>query len=252
MTELLYFLTGVVVGTMNAIAGGGMLIGFPALVALGLPPMTASTTGNIITIPGQLASAYGYRKYVRRIPKRLLILVPPLIAGAVAGALVLRNTTPHDFERLVPWLVLFGVTLFAVQPYLHFHVHQHVKNKRRSILSLIAIGLVMLPLGFYGGYFGAGIGFMMLAFLGFTSLADLHTMNAIKNLGTTFISTTTLCCLATAHLMDWHAGLIAAVGCGIGGYTAARYSQRVSSHWLRILVICIGLGAVVFIAIQNY
>lgn len=252
MTELILFLTGIVVGAMNAVAGGGMLIGFPMMVALGVPPLTANATGSIITAPGQLASAWGYRTYIRRIPRRFIILVPPLLIGAAAGALTLRNTSASDFAQLVPWLVLFGVLLFAFQPFIHLHLKQHIRGKKKALPPLLLIALAMLPLAFYGGYFGAGFGFIMLAFLSFTKLPDVHIMNVIKNIGATCVSATSVVCLYSAGLIDWRIGTIMATGSIIGGYSGARLSQRMSSHWLRIAVIVIGLSAAVYLLLQEY
>lgn len=229
-----------------------MLIGFPIMVALGIPPLVANATANVITAPGQLTSAFGYRRYLRRVPRRFAILIVPLVIGAAAGALTLRQTSANDFERIIPWLVLFGVVLFAFQPLLHFHVRQHLRGKHRTLTPLFWIALATLPLAFYGGYFGAGFGFLMLAFLSFAKLSDTHMMNAMKNIGATFVSGTALLCLLSTGLIDWRVGLITAAGAAIGGYSGARFSQRLSSHWLRILVIVIGLGAVVYLALQRY
>lgn len=252
MTEILLFLTGIIVGAMNAVAGGGMLIGFPVLVALGSPPLVANITGNIISSPGQLASAWGYRNYLRRVPRRFALLIIPLVIGAAIGATTLRRTGADDFARIVPGLVLFGVVLFTVQPLLHFHLRQHLRGKHRTITPLLLIGLAMLPLSFYGGYFGAGFGFMMLAFLSFAKLSDTHMMNAMKNVGATFISATSLVCLYSTHLIDWRVGGITGLGAVVGGYSGSRLSQRLSSHWLRIFVIVIGLGAVAYLALRRY
>ena len=252
MTDLLFFLTGLVVGIMNAVAGGGMLLGFPIAVALGIPPLVVGATSNIITTPGQLSSAWGYRKYLRRVPKRFALLGIPLVIGAAGGALVLRNTSAEHFADIVPVLVLFGVGLFAFQPLLHFHVRQNIRGKHRSIRPMYVIALAMLPLAFYGGYFGAGFGFMMLAFLSFAKLEDAHMMNGIKNLGATCVSLTALLCLAGSGLIDWHLGLLMGSGSLIGGYAGARVSQRLSSHWLRVSVIVIGLAAVAYLGLQNY
>ena len=252
MTELTLFITGIIVGGMNAVAGGGMLIGFPVLVALGVPPLVANATGAIISGPGQVASAWGYRKYLRRVPRRFALLLIPLVIGAFAGATILKGTEPHEFTRIVPGLVLFGVALFAFQPILQFHLRAHLHGKHRTITPLFWIALAMLPLAFYGGYFGAGFGFMMLAFLSFANLSDTHMMNAMKNVGATVISITSITCLFSTGLLDWRTGLIAGAGSVVGGYSAARFSQRLSSHWLRIAVIVIGLGAVVYLSMQRY
>jgi len=254
--DIILLLSGFIVGAMNAIAGGGMLVGFPVLVALGIPPITASATGTVITTPGQIASAIGYWKYLRKVPIRYAQLLVPTVIGAILGALTLRNTSPHDFARMVPALVLFGVVLFAFQPLLHLHLHRHLKGslkgRTKKALPLVILGLPMIPICFYGGYFGAGYGFLMLAFLGFTSLPDTHMINAMKNVSAIFVSTTSMICIYSAHLIDWRVGLIAAIGAAAGGFLGARGAQRMSSHWLRIAIICIGLAAVVYLALQQY
>jgi uncharacterized membrane protein YfcA len=186
------------------------------------------------------------------VPLRYTLLILPIVAGSILGALTLRNTSPHDFARIVPGLVLFGVALFAFQPLLHFHLHQHVKGKARAALPMIILGVAMIPLSFYGGYFGAGYGFIMLAFLGFTNLPDTHMMNAMKNVAAIFVSTTSVICLYSAHLIDWHVGLVMAIGTATGGYIGARSAQKVSSHWLRVAIICVGLCAVVYLGFRQY
>jgi uncharacterized membrane protein YfcA len=153
---------------------------------------------------------------------------------------------------MVPALVLFGVALFAFQPLMHFHLHRTLSGRYKTILPLIILGLAILPLGFYGGYFGAGYGFIMLAFLGFTNLHDTHMVNAMKNVSAVFLSTTTVICMWCTHLIDWRTGLIMAVGTATGGFLGARGAQKVSGHWLRIGIITIGLLAVVYLGFQEY
>lgn len=250
--DILLLVVGCVVGAMNAIAGGGMLVGFPVLVALGIPPLTANATGGLISAPGQMASAFGYRNYLRRIPKRYAWLLVPCFIGAIFGALILRNTPPGDFNKMIPVLVLFGIVLFAFQPLLHFHLHKQIVFRRRAVPPLVIIGLALLPIAFYGAYFGPGYGFLMLAFLGFTKLPDTHMINAAKNVSATVVAGTAVACLTSAHLIDWHAGLFMATGSVIGGYAGARGAQKVSHHWLRIAIILIGLAAVVYLGLQEY
>lgn len=250
--DIVLLLAGAVVGSMNAIAGGGMLVGFPVLIALGIPPLAANATTGVVTAPGQIASAFGYRNYLRRVPLRYALLLLPCVIGGAAGALTLRHTPADDFAHIVPLLVLFGVMLFTFQPLLHFHLSNHLKGHQKTWLPLAFIGLAMLPVSFYGGYFGAGYGFMMLAFLGYTSLPDAHMINSMKNVAATFMSITSVICLYSAHLIRWHAGLIMAIGSTTGGYIGARYAQKVSSHWLRIGIIAIGLMAVIVLAVRQY
>lgn len=250
--DIILFLVGLVVGSMNAIAGGGMLVGFPVLIALGITPLTANAVGNVVTFPGQITSAIGYKKYLQRVPWRYVWLLIPVTIGAALGALTLRNTPAANFARLVPGLILFGVALFAFQPLLHFHLHRHLRGKAKTALPLILLAVAILPLSFYGGYFGAGYGFIMLAFLGFTNLPDTHMMNAMKNVAAVFVSGTSIVCLYSSHLIDWKIGLVMGAGSTIGGYVGARSAQKISSHWLRIAIICIGLGAAAYLGLRQY
>lgn len=252
MTDLILLLTGFVIGAMNAVAGGGMLVGFPILVALGIPPLTANASSAIITGPGQLASAWGYRNYLKRVPWKFALLLIPMVIGAVIGTVILRHTSSDDFVDVVPLLVLFGVVLFAFQPLMHFHLRQNLHGKHRSLVPIFLIAIALVPVSIYGGYFGAGFGFILLAFLGFAHVPDIHMINDMKNVGGVVLALTSMICLHSSGLIDWRVGAIAGVGAVIGGYSGARFSQRLSSHWLRIIVIVIGLGAVVYLGLQRY
>lgn len=250
--EILLFIAGIAVGAMNAIAGGGMLIGFPILLAVGLPPFVANITSNIVVLPGSLSSAYGYRKYLRKVHPRYLLLMVPCLVGATIGALILRNTSGGDFQRLVPGLVLFAVVLFAAQPFLHFHLHRHIKGKRKAIRPLVVIAIALLPVAIYGGYFGAGFGFIMLAFLGFTKLHEIHQMQSLKNLAGASISLMSVICLFSTHLINWRFGLTMAAGGLVGGYYGAVLTQKVSTHTIRVSVILIGLVTAVYLGFRTY
>ena len=250
--DIIFLLVGLIVGAMNAIAGGGMLVGFPVLIALGISPLVANATGGVITAPGQLGSAIGYWKYLRKVPLRYAWLLIPVVLGAICGATTLRHTSAERFAHIVPVLVLFGVALFAFQPLMHFHLHKQLQGRYKTILPLVILGIAIVPLSFYGGYFGAGYGFIMLAFLGFTNLPDAHMINAMKNVSAIFLSTTTIICLLCTHLIDWRVGLIMGTGSTIGGFLGARGAQKVSGHWLRICIVAIGLIAVVYLGFQEY
>ncbi|HTB48873.1 MAG TPA: sulfite exporter TauE/SafE family protein [Verrucomicrobiae bacterium] len=252
MKEVLLFAVGIIVGAMNAIAGGGMLLGFPILLAAGLSPLVANVTGNVVVLPGQLTSAYGYRRYLRKLPGRYLILLIPCLVGAAVGASLLRHTSNTQFGHLVPGLIFFAVLLFAFQPLLHLHLHRHIKKRSRKLGPLLLIALLLFPVAAYGGYFGPGFGFIMLAFLSFTSLRDIHQMNGLKNLAGFSIAGASIICLYSAHLINWRLGLAMAAGNAIGGYGGARLSQRFSSHAIRIAVIIIGITAATYLAFRTY
>lgn len=237
---------------MNAIAGGGLLLGFPALLAAGLSPLSANMTGNMAVLPGLLSSAYGYRKYIRKVPLRYLLLIVPCILGGAIGAIILRNTPGTKFQQLVPGLVLFAVVLFAFQPFLHFHLNRHLRAKSKRLRPLILIALALLPVAIYGGYFGAGFGFIMLAFLGFTKLHDVHQMNGLKNLAAASISSVSIICLFSTHLINWHYGLVMGAGGIVGGYYGSLLTQKISSHVLRIIIIIIGFSTAAYLGLRGY
>ncbi len=250
--DIILFLMGIIVGAMNSIAGGGMLIGFPVMLALGMPPIDANVTSNVVIMPGSLSSVYGYRAYLRKLHYRYLLLLIPCVAGAAIGATILRNTPGDEFQKIVPALVGFAVVLFAFQPLLHFHLHRHIRGNQKGLASLLIIAVALLPVAIYGGYFGAGFGFIMLAFLGFTKLHEIHRMNGLKNLASACIAFTSLICLYSTGLIDWHIGLVMAAGSIVGGYYGSVLTQKIPSHVIRVIVIVIGIGTAVYLGLRTY
>jgi uncharacterized membrane protein YfcA len=252
MQELLLFLVGIIVGGMNAIAGGGMLIGFPALLAAGLPALSANVTGYVVIIPGQITSIFAYRSYLRKLNARYLVLLIPCLFGGAIGATLLRETSREQFAMYIPWLILFAVVLFATQPYIHFHLKKHIAKKSQKTKTLLYISLGLLPTAAYGAYFGPGFGFIMLAFLSFANLRDIHLMNALKNIAGLCIASMAIIVVYSTHLIDWRLGLAMAAGNGIGGFYGARFSQRFSSQAIRIVVIVTGICAALYLGLRNY
>lgn len=228
-----------------------MLIGFPVLVALGVSPLVANVTSNAITPPGQIVAVGTYREYLKRVPWRYAWLLIPVTIGSFAGATTLRHTSMSSFDSLVPWLILFGVVLFAFQPIVHLKLHQHIHHKHSSNFTIVLIGLAILPISFYGGFFGAGYGFMMLAFLGLGKVHEAHMLAAMKNVSATLLSVVALLCLYSTGLVNWHIAIVMAIGTTAGGYLGANAARRVSSRWLRIAIIFIGLAAAAHLALKN-
>jgi uncharacterized membrane protein YfcA len=251
VTEIVLLLVGIVVGVMNSVAGGGILLGFPVLLAAGLTPLVANVTSNLVVLPGQLSSIYGYRSYLRKLPARYLLLIIPCFIGGIIGALLLRYTSDRRFEELIPVLIFSAVLLFAFQPFIHLHLHRHITKRRQDLQSLALIGIALLPTAVYGGYFGAGFGFIMLAFLGFTSLHDIHQMNGLKNIAGTTIAVSALIVLYSTGMVNWRHGLPMAIGTGIGGYVGAKSSLRFSTHAIRIVVIVVGLVSALYLALHT-
>ena len=250
MQDIVLFVVGMVAGVMNAIAGGGTLVGFPVLLAAGQPALIANATSHLVALPGSLSSAYGYRKHLRKLRRSYLLLLIPCIIGTAIGALLLRYTPSDNFEKYVPGLVLFAIILFAFQPLLHFHLHRHIRTKNKSLQPIILISVAMLPVAIYGGYFGAGFGFLMLAFLGFTKLHEIHQMNGLKNLGGFTVGVISVACLFNSGLINWRLGLVMAAGNLVGGYYGAIFAQKISTLAIRIIVIIIGLSTAAYLALQ--
>jgi uncharacterized membrane protein YfcA len=252
--ELLLFLAGIFVGVMNAIAGGGMLLGFPILLTTGISPIIANATSSVIVLPGQLSSAYAYRRYIRKTPRIYLFLIIPCVLGAIGGTYILRHTSSARFQELVPGLILFAVLLFAYQPFLHKMMHRHMHGParhRKSNKPLIILCFAIFPLAIYGGYFGAGMGFILLAFLGFTKIHEIHQTAGLKNLMIAVIVITSIICLYGSNLINWRYGAIMGAGNLIGGYTGARGAQRFSSHAIRIIVVSIGISTAAYLVIRG-
>lgn len=252
MVDVGLFFVGIVVGGMNAIAGGGMLVGFPVLLAAGLPAIVANATACVIILPGQISSAYGYRKYLRNISGKYLWLLFPCTIGAAIGATLLRHTSYARFAELVPGLVLLAVALFAFQPVIKHQLHRHLHGKAKNAKPLVIIAVLLLPLAVYGGYFGAGFGFVMLALLSFTKLHDLHQINGMKNLGAIGIGLASLLILYNSGLIDWRHGLIMAGGSLLGGFGGSHVAQRFSSHTIRVVVVAIGFATAIYLGFRTY
>src|SRR5688572_7144514 len=246
---------------MNAIAGGGTLLTFPALIALGIPPIHANATSTVALWPGALGSMWGYRSELGG--SRLWALgfaLPSLLGGAV-GAWLLLRTPPDRFAALVPWLVLGATALFMVQR----PVMRRFASSGRSRSSGLAdadrdtmltrslppssILVFQFFVAVYGGYFGAGVGILMLAALGFMGLNNIHRMNGLKNWGGLCMNAVAAAMFAFSTLVSWPIALAMAAGSVAGGYIGSRTAQRVPQELVRATVVGIGLisGVLLFL-----
>jgi uncharacterized membrane protein YfcA len=245
LTDIVLFAVGVFVGAVNSVAGGGMLVGFPTLIALGLPAITANVTGKLTVLPGQLTSAFGYRRFLRTLPKRYLLLILPCMLGGAAGAVLLRRTPGAQFEHLAPVLVLAAVILFAFEPLLHRYIEKG--RHRKAILPFGIILLLVLITATYGGYFGAGFGFLILAFLGFSNLSSIHHMNLLKNLIGALSAAIAIIVLVPTSLINWHFGIVMGIGNGAGGYLGSRLATKLPAGIIRMFIICFGILTAIYL-----
>ncbi len=229
-------------GAMNSVAGGGSFISFPALLYAGVPPISANATNNAAMWVGTIGSARGYREEIAAHRKLLLPVLVASIAGSLIGACLLLVTPQALFERLIPWLLLFATLVFGASPLI----------ARRSAAPpghapwQIAVQFVVAV---YGGYFGAGMGILMLAVLAFSGLPNFNAQNAIKNLLALSINGVALVPFVVARIVDWRFALPMAAIALLGGYFGARFFRRVPQAISRALVVAIGAAmTIVFFA----
>lgn len=221
-------------GAINSVAGGGSFLTFPALIFTGVPPIGANATNNFAMWFGTLASARGYHEEVadqRHILRNAIIVS---LVGSVIGAVLLLHTPPRTFERMIPFLLLFATIVFAVSPLL---TKERVHGARRHNPFQLA---AQFGTAVYGGYFGAGIGFLMLAILAFSGLPSFNAMNAVKNVLAAAINGIALVPFILAGIIQWPQAVLMAAGAVIGGYVGSRIGRKVPQRVMRAFVICLG------------
>lgn len=238
------------IGAMvNSIAGGGTLLTFPALVAFGVPPLVANATSTVALTPGALTSMLGYRSRLRGLRHWSYVFAIPSVAGGLTGGWLLLATPADRFSAIVPWLVFGATALFAVQGTLRNATRGGSPSAgeeddahfvpRHSALALAVQFLV----GVYGGYFGAGIGILMLAVLGFLGFSDIHRMNGLKNWGGFCINAVAAALFVVSGIVNWPVAAAMTVGAMTGGYLTAHLALRVPQTVVRRGIVAIGLAS---------
>ncbi len=234
---------------MNAVAGGGTLVTFPALVALGIPMVTANATSTVALWPGTMTSLWGYRAELRGARRWAIAFAVPSFIGGIIGALLLLVTPEQRFAAIVPWLILGATALFIAQGPLLSRFRERapaaeMHDADGSLHPPSAPFLVyQLFVGVYGGYFGAGAGILMLAALGLMGLTNIHQMNGLKNWGGGVMNLVAVVIFAVSGIVDWPIALAMAVGATLGGVGGSLLAQRVGQTWVRRAIVTIGLGS---------
>lgn len=227
---------GLAAGTVNAVAGGGSLITFPALIAIGVPQVPANVTNSVAVCPGYLASVAGSW---RDLPgTRLARLVPTAVLGTCAGAALLLATPARAFEMVVPFLVLGAAAVLAFQDRLRRLVghpaHLPARRQALALQAMVAVGSL------YGGYFGAALGVMLVAALGLVLDATLAQVSALKNLLSAVVGVTTVVVFAAFGPINWAATAVLVPATMAGGYGGARLVRRLPQVVLRALIVLFG------------
>ncbi len=226
-------------GVLNAIAGGGSFLTFPALVFAGIPPIVANATSALAVSPGYMGSTLGFKAELAQLPARRLRHETLIAAtGGVAGALLLLVTPAHVFRGLVPWLLLFATALFLLGPKLAGLSPTH-EGAAHPLERWRALGL--LGVAIYGGYFNGGLGILLMALYTVTGERSLHTTNALKNLNSLVLSLLSVITFAVAGAIAWGPAILMMIAATAGGYAGAHWSKRLPIPWVRGVVIASGL-----------
>jgi uncharacterized membrane protein YfcA len=242
LAPLVLFAAGIVAGAINSIAGGGTLISFPALLWIGRNPIVANATNTVAIWPASLAGAYGFRRELATVKRWLLLLVIPSLVGGAAGSWLLLRTPTSTFERLVPFLILGATLLLAAQEVITRRLGVLAQAHEHPTPAWVTFVFVFqLLVGLYGGYFGAGMGILMLAALGLIGLTDMHQMNGLKNVLAICINGIAAVYFVLAKAVVWGDVLVMMGGTIIGGYAGARLAHRFGRKFVRRLVVVIGI-----------
>jgi uncharacterized membrane protein YfcA len=245
------FFAGALGGAINAVAGGGSFVAFPALLFTGVPAIPANATNTLALWVGTTASGGAYRKQLG-IPRRVMIpLIVTSVFGGVAGAFLLIKTPAHTFLRVLPWLLLGATLLFAFGKHLTGRITAGISRKS-SNAAIAGASIFELCVAVYGGYFGGGVGIVNLAMLAALGMTDIHAMNKLKViLGAVINGVAAVAFIATGFILWPQAGVMT-VGAILGGYGAAHYAQKLPQVWIRGFVIVIGALMTVYFFVRAY
>jgi|SRR5579872_4223988 len=229
-------------GAINAVAGGGTLVTFPTLLVFGTPPIVANATSTLALVIGTSGGIYGYRQHLQAVRPWLWRFVPVSIVGGLIGSVLLTYTSNRIFSKLVPFLILFATLLFLAQGFVRrFTMPQTQAGTGRHSIIGWAI-LFQFFVAIYGGYFGAGIGILMLASLGFIGLRHIHEMNMLKTILGSLINLVAACWFVMAGLIHWPKAGVMTLGAVLGYFLGSHYSQRISQKRVRQIISLIGLA----------
>lgn len=242
-------------GALNSVAGGGQFLTFPMLIFAGVPVISANATSSVAVWPGTVAATIGYRRELREQRHLLVPLALASVVGGVLGAVVLLRTPQATFARLIPWLLLLATLLLifggpAVQRIRKRLGHSGSGPPKAG--ALVGVTLVQLALGVYGGYFGGGMGFVMLAALAFIGLENMHVMNGLKTALASCINGVAVATFVLAGAVAWPQAIVMLVGAIIGGYGGAHYARQLDPKRVRTFTIVVACAMTVYFFVRQY
>ena len=255
-------------GAVNAVAGGGTLLTFPALLWAGQLARVANATSTVALWPGAASSFWAYRGELGSSRGEIAMLSIPSFLGGIAGAILLVSTSNDSFARVVPFLILLATTLFIAQEPLSRWLRRRAARgatsqppedavvvdslPKASRARWASVLLIQFAVGVYGGYFGAGIGILMLAAFGLLGLTNIHHMNALKNLNGMCINGIAAALFVAKGLVRWDIALLMAAGAIFGGYAGAGTARRIGQKNVRRIIILIGLALTLWLLVRQW
>ncbi|MBM3787089.1 MAG: sulfite exporter TauE/SafE family protein [Acidobacteria bacterium] len=244
VTWMILTLAAFAAGAVNAIAGGGTLLTFPSLLTV-LGPVAANATSTFSLFPGSLASGWGYRQELAECRKHLIRLLPPSLAGGLLGALLVTRLEERIFASAIPWLLAGASVLLLLQQPLSRWVgaKPHDEPSRNTLIGIVIFQFLV---GVYGGYFGAGIGILMLSSLAFVGIPGIHHMNAVKSILAAAMNGISLLIFVLSGNVVWKYALAMALAGTVGGYVGARVARKLKPNVVRFIVVVIGFGVAAY------
>jgi uncharacterized membrane protein YfcA len=253
---VLLFLAAVLGGALNAVAGGGSFITFPTLLFTGVPPIPANATNTVALWTGLGFSGGAFRRHLNVRRPLLISLVSVSLLGGTLGALLLLHTPPHTFLRILPWLMLSATLLFIFGGRLTRSIASPAARDFRdhdlSPQAIVASSFLQLLVAIYGGYFGGGMGFVILAMLTALGMADIHQMNALKVVLSSATYGVAVVVFIAKHAVYWPQAVVMICGAALGGYFGAHYSLRLEPARVRWFVIAVGTGMTVYFFMRGH
>jgi uncharacterized protein len=250
-TAVLLFFAAVLGGALNAVAGGGSFVAFPALLFSGVPPVPANATNTVALWTGLVFSGGAFREHLNARLRVILALLSVSLIGGIVGAVLLLRTPAQTFMRVLPWLMLSATLLFIFGRKIS-KWRVPAKTQDASPKALVLASFFQLLVAIYGGYFGGGMGIVILAMLSAFGMADIHAMNALKTVLSSATNGIAVIVFIASHAVYWPQAVVMICGAALGGYFGAHYSLRLSQAWVRAFVIAVGAGMTAYFFLRAY
>jgi len=252
LTEVFLLLAAAMGGALNSVVGGGTFIVFPALLFAGVPPIMANATAAIVQWPGSASSAFAYREDIK-LPRPLLVaLLAASLSGGAIGALLLVRTPGNAFLRLVPWLLLFATLVLTFGRAIISGLGLDHLDAQSGGHATLIVASIQFFIAIYGGYFGAGMGILMLAALTLARIGNVHVMNGVRNLLAVFINGVAQVLFIFAHAIAWRPAILMIVGATLTGYAGAAIARRINPNAVRRFVLLLAWCMTVYFFLKTF